>query len=56
MTVTLEISGELAERLGTEAHRLSREALALEAYRQGFWSDAEPGQFLGISRSKWISS
>ena len=34
MTVTLEIPGELAHRLGADAGRLSREALGLEAYRQ----------------------
>jgi hypothetical protein len=50
MTVTLEIPGELASRLGADAGRLSREALGLEAYRQDLWGDAELGQFLGISR------
>lgn len=50
MTVTLEIPGELARRLGADAGRLSREALGLEAYRQGLWGDAELGQFLGLGR------
>jgi hypothetical protein len=50
MTVTLEIPGELAHRLGADAGRLSREALGLEAYRQDLWTDAELGQFLGLSR------
>jgi len=50
MTVTLEIPEELAQRLGSEAERMSREALALEAYRQGLWTEAELGRFLGLSR------
>jgi predicted transcriptional regulator len=41
MTVTLEIPEELARRLGPEATRMSREALALEALRQGLWTEAE---------------
>lgn len=48
--ITPEITGKPAERLGTEVSRLSREALALEAYRQGLWGDSELGQFLGIGR------
>lgn len=50
MTVTLEIPEELAERLGPEALRMSREALGLEAHRQGLWTEAELGQFLGLTR------
>jgi hypothetical protein len=50
MTVTLEIPEELAQRLGPEALRLSREALGLEAHRQGLWSEAELGEFLGLAR------
>jgi hypothetical protein len=50
MTVTLEIPEELARRLGPEAARLSRDALALEAYRQGLWTEAELGRFLGLGR------
>jgi len=47
MTVTLEIPEELALRLGPEAARMSREALGLEAHRQGLWTEAELGRFLG---------
>ena len=50
MTVTLEIPEELALRLGPEAARMSREALGLEAHRQGLWTEAELGRFLGLSR------
>jgi hypothetical protein len=50
MTVTLEIPEELADRLGPEALRMSREALGLEAHRQGLWTEAELGQFLGLTR------
>ncbi len=50
MTVTLEIPEELARRLGPEAARMSREALGLEALRQGLWTEAELGRFLGLSR------
>lgn len=50
MTVTLEIPEELARRLGPEATRMSREALGLAALRQGLWTEAELGKFLGISR------
>ena len=50
MTLTLQIPEELAERLGPEAQRLSREALALEALRQGLWTESELGRFLGLSR------
>jgi hypothetical protein len=50
MTVTLEIPEKLARRLGPEAERMSREALGLEAHRQGLWTEHELGQFLGLSR------
>jgi hypothetical protein len=50
MTVTLEIPEELARRLGPEASRMSREALGLEAHRQGLWTESELGSFLGLSR------
>ena len=50
MTVTLEIPEELAQRLGPQAALISREALALEAHRQGLWTEAELGRFLGLSR------
>jgi hypothetical protein len=50
MTVTLEIPEELAQRLGPEAARMSREALGLEAHRQGRWTEAELGRFLGVTR------
>jgi hypothetical protein len=50
MTVTLEIPEELAQRLGPEALRMSREALGIEAHRQGLWTEAELGQFLGLPR------
>ncbi len=50
MTVTLEIPEELAQRLGSQAARMSREALALEAHRQGLWTEAELGRFLGLTR------
>jgi hypothetical protein len=50
MTLTLEIPEELAVRLGPGAARLSREALGLEAIRQGLWTEAELGHFLGLTR------
>jgi hypothetical protein len=50
MTVTLEIPDALAQRLGPEAARMSREALGLEAHRQGLWTEAELGRFLGLNR------
>lgn len=50
MTVTVDIPRELAERLGPDAERMSREALALEAHRQGLWTEADVGRFLGLSR------
>ena len=53
MTVTLEIPEELAQRLGPQAARVSREALGLEALRQGLWTEAELGRFLGLTRLAW---
>jgi hypothetical protein len=50
MTLTLEIPEELALRLGPQAVRMSREALGLEAHRQGLWTEAELGRFLGLTR------
>lgn len=50
MTVLLEIPEELAQRLGDGAAQMSREALGLEAHRQGLWTAAELGSFLGLSR------
>lgn len=50
MTVTLEIPEELAQRLGPEALSMSRENLGLEAHRQGLWTEAELGRFLGLTR------
>jgi hypothetical protein len=29
---------------------MSREALGVEAHRQGMWTEAELGEFLGLSR------
>jgi hypothetical protein len=49
-TVTLEIPEELARHLGPEAGRMSREAVGLGAHRQGLWTEAELGRFLGLSR------
>ena len=50
MTVTVQIPEELASRLGSDAARMSREALGLEAHRQGLWTEAELGRFLGLNR------
>jgi hypothetical protein len=50
MTVTLDIPEELARRLGPQAAQMSREALGLEALRQGLWTEAELGRFLGLPR------
>ena len=50
MTVTLDIPEDLAQRLGPQATRMSREALGLEAHRQGLWTEAELGRFLGLTR------
>ena len=50
MMVTLEIPEELARRLGSQAVRMSQEALGLEALRPGLWTEAELGRFLGLTR------
>jgi len=50
MTVTLEIPEDLAQSLGPRAASMSREALGLEAHRQGLWTEAQLGRFLGLSR------
>jgi len=50
MTLTLVIPEELAQHLGSEALRMSRDALGLEAYRRGLWTEAELSQFLGLTR------
>lgn len=50
MMVTMEIPEELAQRLGPQAARMSREALGLEALRQDLWTEAELGRFLGLTR------
>lgn len=50
MTVTLEIPEEPAQRLRPEAAQMSQEALGLEAHRQGSWTEAELGRFLGLTR------
>lgn len=50
MTITVDIPEELAERLGDRAANLSREGLALTALREGLWTEAELGKFLGIPR------
>lgn len=50
MKVTLDIPEELALRLRPEAAQMSREALGLEALRQGLWTEPELGRFLGLSR------
>ncbi len=52
----LEIPEELAQRLGPKALRMSREALGLEAHRQGLWEEAELGQSLGLSSLGWTVS
>jgi hypothetical protein len=50
MTLTLDIPEELAKHLGAQALRMSREALGLEAHRQGLWTEADLGRFLGLGR------
>ena len=50
MTVTLVIPEELARRIGPDAAQMTREALGLEAHRQGLWTEAELGRFLGLTR------
>ena len=50
MTITLEIPEELADRLGERAAAMSRESLGLAALKEGLWSEAQVGRFLGLSR------
>lgn len=50
MTITLEISEELAARLGERAFALSRESLGLAALKEGLWTEAQLGRFLGLTR------
>lgn len=50
MTITLEVPDDLAARLGNRATTLSREALGLAALREGLWTEAQLGRFLGLSR------
>jgi hypothetical protein len=50
MTITLDIPEELAARLGSRASTMSQEGLALAALREGLWTEAELGRFLGLPR------
>ena len=50
VTITLDIPEELAARLGSRAATMSREGLGLAALREGLWTEAELGQFLGLPR------
>ena len=50
MTITLDIPEELAARLGDRANSMSRESLGLAALKEGLWTEAELGQFLGLPR------
>ena len=50
MTITIDIPEELAERLGDRVASMPREGLALAAIREGLWTEAELGQFLGLPR------
>ncbi len=50
MTLTLDIPEELAARLGTRATMMSREGLGLAALKEGLWTEAELGRFLGLQR------
>ena len=50
MTITLEIPEELAARLGDRAAAISRESLALTALKEGLWTEAQLGRFLGLAR------
>ena len=50
MTITVDIPEELAARLGARASTMSREGLALAALREGLWTEAELGRFLGLPR------
>ena len=50
MTITLEIPEELAARLGNRAAAMSRESLGLAAVKEGMWTEAQLGRFLGLTR------
>jgi len=50
MTITVDIPEELAARLGSRAAAMSREGLGLAALKQGLWTEAELGRFLGLPR------
>lgn len=50
MTITLEIPEELAARLGNRAAAMSRESLGLAALKEGMWTEAQLGRFLGLTR------
>ena len=50
MTITMEIPEELATRLEGRAATMSRESLGLAALKEGLWTEAELGRFLGLPR------
>jgi hypothetical protein len=50
MTITVDIPEELAARLGSRAATMSREGLGLAALKEGLWTEAELGRFLGLPR------
>ncbi len=50
MTITTDIPEELAERLGDRVASLPSEGLAVAAIREGLWTEAELGRFLGLPR------
>ena len=50
MTITLEIPEEPAGRPGNRAAAMSRESLGLAALKEGLWTEAQLGRFLGLSR------
>jgi hypothetical protein len=50
MTIILDIPEELAARLGDRAATMSREGLGLAALKEGLWTEAELGRFLGLQR------
>jgi hypothetical protein len=50
MTITVDIPEELAARLGSRATTMSREGLGLAALKEGLWTEAELGRFLGLPR------
>jgi hypothetical protein len=50
MTITVDLLEELAARLGSRAATMSREGLALSALKEGLWTEADLGRFLGLPR------